>query len=118
MRGVTDSITSELLFGIQVERDKSGDMYSGRYFGFTVMEEGMLVLLTDYISQKISELDQILNCHSKDQLLISTHEYFSHLLENRTVVELILAVRQNLPQYLGYELAGLLYFSNKSIVLS
>ena len=92
-------------------------MYGAHYFGFSAMDEGIMGLLTCYISEKMSELDQIIQCHEKDQSLISTHDYISKLLENKTIEELIIYIRENLGRYLGYEFSGLLFLSEKSITL-
>lgn len=116
LKGVSNLGTKELVLGIQLERSKGGDMYSGKYFGFNSIEESAFGLLIMFISEKIYELGQNEVLKKKEQLLENTHKFFTELLEQRTIKDFIFFIRQTLASFLGYENSGLLYYSKQGSV--
>jgi hypothetical protein len=91
-------------------------MHTGKYLGFNFLDEGMLVLSTVFIAQKLAEFNQINNCLKKGQILDSTHCYLTEILYSKTTAELILYIRERFSSYLGFDFAGLLFFSDKGRV--
>lgn len=113
-KGVPNVQTKEVLFGVQLELIKAGNMYTGKYSGFSAMDEGMLAVLLAFVTHKISELDQNRKMKLKDSKFTMTLSLISKLLESKTIFELISCVREYAAEYLGYQYAGILYYFEKS----
>jgi len=116
-RGVTDINTKELLFGIQLEMDKAGDMYTGKYTGFSIVDEGIFAVLLLFISQKISEINSHLEVQKRIEERAKTLQYFNKLLENKTVPQFVTCVRESLPGYFNFQHGGILFYLEKSNLL-
>lgn len=99
---MANKLTKELDFGIQPEKDKAGNMHTGKYFGFT------------FVEQEIAEIGRESKARKNFKLLEETHIVFTKLFEKRTKAELILGVRECLGRVIGYETCGLLYYIAKS----
>ena len=85
-------------------------MYTGKYSGFSLMDEGILSLLLVFVSQKISEINEIYNKRKKDEEMKLAIFIISKLLECKTIPQLITVSHKIFPKYLGYEHCGLLYY--------
>ena len=117
-RAVADPHSKRGLFGVQFEIDKPGDIFTGKYLGFTSTDDGLLSILFNFLTQKISELTHSLTIKQKQEQYISILSLLTKLLENKTAYELITCFRDNLGKYLGYEYAGLLYYSKASTLIT
>jgi len=113
LKGIGNMMTKELVLGVQIERDKSGDMYNGKYFGFNSIEESAFILLTTFVSQKISELALSMTLKRKERLFECTFKFLTELVEQRTIKDFIFFIRHCLANFLGYEHSGLLYYSKQ-----
>lgn len=116
-RGVTDAASKELLFGVQLEMDKAGDMYTGKYSGFSIADEGIFAALMQFIGQKVSELNYCLEVQKKTEEHIKALDYINKLLENKTVPQFVTCVREVLPSYLNFQYGSILFYTEKSKLL-
>lgn len=113
-RGVSDVTTKELLFGVQLEIEKAGDMYTGKYTGFSIADEGLFAILLLFIGQKLSELNYCLEVQRKTEEQRKTLRYLNLLLENKTVLQFVTCVRESLPAHLNFQYGGILFYIEKS----
>lgn len=103
-RGIVDN--GELLGGLQLERTKAGDVYTGLYTGFTELEDGFLALLSCCIGLKCAQLRERTFSEIKEKTCAATISTIASLLETRMYSALLVKIRQALPSILGYESAG------------
>jgi len=113
-RGVSDAYNKELLFGVQLELIKAGNMYTGKYSGFNTTDEGILAVLLTFITQKIAEFNHIEVIKKKDKKFSTTLSFVTKLLESKTIFQLISNVRDYAGELLGYQYAGILYYLEPS----
>jgi len=107
----------KLEFGLQIEKKKSGDMYTGEYLGFISLDEIALSLFLVFVSQKIAEITRANEVRNKLKLVTDTHTTLTQLLEAKTKADFILTARKSLAKVIGYEQCGILYFAPKRISL-
>lgn len=98
--------TQNLLAGFQLEKAKAGDMYTGVYCGFSDLDNGLLSLLTSFIGIKISQIKENLQSKEKDKRFFEALQTITSLMEDRTCVQLLMELKETLPQLTGYEHAG------------
>lgn len=114
LKGVANIQTGKLDFAVQIEKNKSGDMYTGEYFGFTSLDEVALSLFLTFVSEKLQEIAKAYRARSNFKMLAETHTVFAEMLSKRTTADFILCLRKSLAKVIGYEHCGLLYFTPKS----
>lgn len=101
------------MFGVQLEFEKNNEIYTGRYTGFKVMDEGILAILLSFAEQKISELNYITEIHKQSEEYVKTFDYINKMLEYKTIAQLSSFLRATLPGQLGYEYGEILFYSEE-----
>ena len=97
------------LGGFQVEKLKSGNMYTGIYSGFTELDYGLLSLFSMFVSIKFSQIKEKLITQEKNKQLASIVSTMISLLGQRSYMLLIMELRNLMPGLVGYEYFGVYY---------
>ena len=109
IRGITDIYKKEFLFAIQVELENSGNVLSGKYCGFTTLDDGILAIISAIISLRISEFNKTRMYDSKLKEHDLSINAISILMTKRTIYDFTNDLRASLGENLGYENAWMLF---------
>eukprot|EP00826_Nyctotherus_ovalis_P029101 TRINITY_DN22958_c0_g1_i1.p1 TRINITY_DN22958_c0_g1~~TRINITY_DN22958_c0_g1_i1.p1 ORF type:complete len:130 (-),score=5.35 TRINITY_DN22958_c0_g1_i1:45-434(-) len=105
-KGIVSPISRELVAGLQLEKIKAGDMYTGVYNGFSDLDNELLLILASFIGLKIAQVEEGISSKAKDNKVIDVVNKINSLISNRSHVKLLLKLRKVLPSLLGYEYVG------------
>jgi len=114
-KGFIDPNTKELIGGIQLDKMHGGNMYTGKYSGFSELDDGLLSLLATFIGTKFSQLKETFASKAKDIKLVETLTAINTLFESRTYMFLLMNIRELLPPLIGYEHIGVYLHDPNSI---
>lgn len=109
VKAASNQTTKDIFVAIQLEKLKAGNMYTGEYSGFTDYDDGLVSLLLMMVGTKLTLIKETIVSNQKDERLKQFVNTFANLLLNRTYAQLILNMREELPQILFYEHAGILF---------
>lgn len=105
-KGIVNPISRELVAGLQLEKIKAGDMYTGVYNGFSDLDNELLLILTSFIGLKIAQVEEGISSKEKDNKVTDVVNTINSLISNRSHIKLLLKLRKVLPSLLGYEHVG------------
>jgi hypothetical protein len=112
-KGIVNEQNNNMLFGIQLEKIKSGNMYTGEFNGFSMSDEIFLTIIGKFASIKIAEILLTEISSANEKRIYSSLQMCSHLLKQRSFVSLIKQMKTELCAYTGFEDIGVLLYDSK-----
>jgi hypothetical protein len=85
-------------------------MYTGKYFGFGMIDEGIFSIFLLFISYRITEITREMQYHTKKIEMNKSLELINRLLQFKIVEQLAMHVQEVLPEYLKYQNCNLLWY--------
>lgn len=92
-----------------------GNVYTGAYMGFTEQDDGIISLLSIFLSLKLYQIKVYILLEEKDRHFNKLLDTLNSLLRTRSYMSLMMELREVMPQLLGYEHFGVYYHDTKSI---
>ena len=115
-KGIALPQSKQVIIGIQLERTKSGNMYTGAYFGFSYTDEIILNLICKFTGPKILELILNKKNNKQKEIRIHTIKVVTELLKEYTYNGLLKAYQDILPAYTGFGVVGAMVYNKKSTI--
>jgi len=110
---VKDPYSDELIFGIQIERNTSGNLFADKFCGFTNADEEHIIILLKIIGLKMSELFTKSENSIKDIKFREVLNIFRKSLCQRTIQALTNTLKKELAQFSGFESVGIFIYNEK-----
>lgn len=103
-----------VMIGVQFERVTSGNMYSGKYFGFSSLDENFLNMFCTLVSGKLESLLDDNNLKSFLAQTFGLPKIIVKILHSRSLSELVTVVNLNVPKSLKFEYAEIIFYDTES----
>ena len=113
-KGVNEICNEKLLFVIQMERDKSGNMYTGEYFGYTINEDMKLFMLAQLLSIKMQEIKKTIKCQSNYKRNRDSIYCLTSLIIEKSYPSLLIKMQKTMPSYFNFNKAFVLLYSKQN----
>jgi len=102
-KGIINPVNKEILCGIQLEKKKAGDMYTGYYAGFSDVDDSILSILSISIGMKLCQVKETAIALNKDKLALNILNGINTLITNRSCLSFMISLKDTFPPLLGYE---------------
>ena len=113
-KGALGVYSEDLLLVIQLEKIKSGNMYTGEYFGFTANEDTKLFILCNLIALKISELSKYTKCIKLTKKNKSLVNHITSLASEKFYPSLLVHIQNAMPDYFSFSKVYVLLYIRES----
>lgn len=118
-KAAANPLTEEIYLVLQIEKSKSGNMYTGEYFGFNKQDDLKMFIICSFISCKMSDLNKTAMQKKHFDSFKSFLNIVATLTCQRYYPAFVISVQKILPQYFEFQKANLLlYLKDSSSLIS